>query len=399
MLMFEVTDAKREQLYGSIGYVGASGAGKTLSMLKTAYGFIKKKYPELDDQKIWQKVGVIDTEHERSKIYAGTSIFGLDIGSFKHLNFAAPYSVDRLEAAIKLLVDNYGVEILIIDSLSHFWEDEGGILDEQQKFGGDFRAWREVNPTYKRFVKLITGEKYGIDMLCSMRAKTHYEVSQLETGKMQIQKMGLKPVQRDSLEYEFHIVFNIDMNHVATALKDNSGLFNVPRQIEPEVGAMLYDWLKTGVDVLAEKRAKEEAERKKKQAMVDTILAYKESTVPGMKELVEKLIVKTGKSYKGNLMNMPLERLESFVNYVHEQEQKLKKKIEKDSEEIANELKNHKPETVNPELEEKAVKDLKEVAKSFNIKGYSKMNKEELIEAIKQEQKKLESQPKVESPL
>src|SRR5690625_3018182 len=219
--MFEVTDAKREMLVGSIGYIGASGAGKTLSMLKTAYGFVKKMFPDLKDEEIWQKIGVIDTEHERSKIYAETTEFGIAIGSFKHLNIQKSFSVERLGAAIKFLKDKYNVAIIIVYSLSHFWEGEGGILDLQQQFGGNYQAWAKTNPHYAHFVSLVTGEKYQIDMLNGIRAKQHYEVTQNEVGKLHIQKMGLKPTQRDSLEYEFHIAFNIDMDHIATTMKDN----------------------------------------------------------------------------------------------------------------------------------------------------------------------------------
>ena len=314
--MFKVTDAVREQLIGAIGFIGASGAGKTLGMLKVAKGFMQRKYPDLTDEEHWQKIGVIDTEHERAKIYAGTSSFGLNIGSFKHLDFPAPYTVDRLDAAIRFLKDEHGVEIIIIDSTSHFWEGEGGILDLQQKMGGNFQAWREVNPHYKNFISLVTGEKYRIDMLNGMRAKQHYEVSQNEVGKLKIEKMGLKPVQRDSLEYEFHIVFNIDMDHIATAMKDNSGIFSgLPQQLEAEAGEKIYDWLKTGKDVIAE-------EQIEKQELGKYIRTYLEDEVIG--EYVSDLIEKVEERY-GKLENLAVDRLHGFVETIRrEREERVK---------------------------------------------------------------------------
>lgn len=376
--MFKVTDAVREQLVGSIGFIGASGAGKTLGMLKIAYGFISKKYPKLSDEAKWHKIGVIDTEHERSKIYAGTTSFGIDVGSFKHLDFEAPYTVERLDAAIKHLKDEHKVEIIIVDSTSHFWDGQGGILDLQQSFGGTFAAWQQTNPHYAHFVSLVTGEKYGIDMLNGMRAKQHYEVSQSEIGKLQVQKMGLKPVQRDSLEYEFHIVFNIDMDHIATPMKDNSGMFNTvpPAQIEQEYGEKLFLWLKEGKDVKAEEKAE-------KQPIIDSILAYKESKVPGMPDIATQMIDATV-SKVGDLTNLKPEQLQRFATTLNNKEKELDKEIDKGVEELNKYAERSEAEA----LDAKLVKDLIPIAESFGIKGAKSMRKDALIKAIKKAQGK-----------
>lgn len=391
--MFEVTDAKREMLVGSIGFIGASGAGKTLSMLKTAKGFMDRMLPEATDHEKWQKVGVIDTEHERSKIYAGTSNFGIEIGAFKHLNFQEPFSVERLDAAIKFLKEKFDVKIIIIDSISHFWEGPGGILELQQKYGGTYQAWQQTNPHYAHFVSLVTGEKYQIDMLNGIRAKQHYEVSQNEVGKLKVQKMGLKPTQRDSLEYEFHIAFNIDMDHIATTMKDNSGMFNqVPQQIETEVGEKLYSWLKTGEDVISEKIEKEKAEQEEKQSMVNTIESYMESKVLGMSEFATNAINATVKKF-GELDKLSLKTLQTMVTRFNAKEQELKKEQQKVTDDVVKQLDESQKEVdkqnqEDQKVEEMLVKDLREVAKTFKIEGYSKMLKPELIDAIKVAQAK-----------
>lgn len=369
--MWNVTDAKRELLIGSIAFIGASGSGKTLSMLKTAKGFMDKKYPGLTDSEKWAKVGVIDTEHSRAKIYAGTSNFGAQIGSFKHLDFPAPYTVDRLDEAIEYLKQTQKIEILIIDSTSHFWEGSGGLLDLQQDFGGNFQAWAKVNPFYDKFISLVTGEKHELDTLVGIRAKQHYEASTSDTGKLKIEKMGLKPIQRDSLEYEFHIVFNIDMDHIATAMKDNSGMYDgSPGMIETKDGENLYTWLKTGEDV----KAKEKAEKK---VVVDTILAFKESDMKGMEKYVDDLIQKVEKTFP-SLYHLPLDRLHAFVTMVSKEEKRIRESNAdgvKSLQEAAG-------------IDKLLVKDLLEVAKTFNIEGTSKMNKDQLLDAIKKEQLK-----------
>lgn len=397
--MFEVTDAKREMLVGSIGFIGASGAGKTLSMLKTAKGFVDKMHPDMTDAERWQKIGVIDTEHNRSKIYAGTKNFGIDVGAFKHLNFQEPFSVERLDAAIEFLKTKYDVSIIIVDSISHFWEGPGGILEVQQNYGGTYQAWQKTNPHYAHFISLVTGEKYGIDMLSGIRAKQHYEVSTNEVGKLQIQKMGLKPTQRDSLEYEFHIAFNIDMQHIATTMKDNSGMFSeVPAVIEKEVGEKLYTWLKTGEEVVSKQVEKENAEKEAKQAIIDKAQSYMASKIAGMSKYVNDMI-KATVAARGDLMNLTEDQLNRMLKTIQKKEKALLQD-EKVVKEVVDTLDESQKEVDGKEEEAEAevaevevpedgnvakllLKDLREVAKSFDIPNYSKMLKKELIDAIK----------------
>lgn len=369
----QITQATREQLVGSIALMGPSGAGKTLSALKIAKGMMDKKYGDsISEDEKWKKVGYVDTEHERSKIYANNSRHG--IGAFSHIDFKKPYSLDRYDDAV-IALKQHGCEVVITDSLSHFWEGDGGILDLQQSYGGTFQAWRDTNPHYSNFISLVTGERHGLDMINCIRAKQAYEVSTSETGKLKVEKLGLKPVQRDSLEYEFHIVFSIDMNHTAVTVKDNSEIFkDVPRVIDAEVGELIYDWLKTGKDIHAEREAALTAEREEKEAMFNNVKAFLESKTPGMKEYTEQMIAATQKKAGGSLVEkLNLEQLKRMLTTVHNKEQELKKvaeTVEKDKQEIV----------------EGVINGLRQVAKSFKIKGYTKMSKEELEEAIKKAQ-------------
>lgn len=315
---FLITEAQREQLIGSIALIGPSGSGKTLSSLKIAKGMIEKKYPDMPEKERWKKVGFIDTEHKRSKIYANTSRHG--IGAFIHLDFQKPYTLDRLDDAV-IALKQHGCEILIIDSLTHFWEGDGGILDLQQSFGGTFAAWRDTNPHYTNFISIVTGERHDIDTISCIRAKQAYEVSTSETGKLKVEKLGLKPVQRDSLEFEFHIVFNVDMDHVASAAaKDNSELFGArPMTIEPEVGEKIYDWLKLGVDALEEERkqkeAQEKAEKEERDAILKTYEAYRQDDMTGLGTYAIEMEKKAKANY-GSLEEMPLQRLRDMMLHV-----------------------------------------------------------------------------------
>lgn len=266
--------AKRQMLTLAMQVVGPSGSGKTLSSLIFAYGMMKAKYPDMDEYELWGKIGLVDTEHDRSLIYEGMEFNGVRIGEFIHVPLAAPYSYDRYDKAVKALVDT-GCEVAIVDSATHAWEGTGGVLDYQQQKGGNFQAWNTANnDAYNPLVSLLVGEKYRIHMISTARAKQDYQMQKNEhTEKLEIVKLGLKPVQRDTLEYEMQLVFRLDMDNTFHMSKDNSSLFKDLNGdvMSPDHGALVYDWLEKGVDIFAERRAKEEAAEKARLALASEI--------------------------------------------------------------------------------------------------------------------------------
>ena len=250
--------AKREKLKSAIALMGPSGSGKTLGSLLMAYGMVQELHPEANNEEIWSKIGLVDSERKRALVYADTEHQGVRIGEYWHIPLTHPYTVDRyIEATTSL--KEAGCEVVILDSISHAWEGDGGLLDLQQDYGGTFQAWRDVNPTYTKFIDLITGELHDINIISTLRLKQKHEVSTSETGKLEVVKLGLKPVQRDSLEYELQMVFTVDMDNMASVSKDNSSLFQGRKfKITPEDGANIMKWLDKGVDVKAEQKAKRE---------------------------------------------------------------------------------------------------------------------------------------------
>src|SRR5574342_1173402 len=124
----QVRKAKREKLVAAVEIAEPSGAGKTLGGLLIGYGMMKEKYPEAPEAELWDKIGLVDTEHERSLVYEGLEKNGVRIGEFQFLNLEAPYTVSRYDKAVKLMKDA-GVEVVIIDLISHAWESDGGLLD------------------------------------------------------------------------------------------------------------------------------------------------------------------------------------------------------------------------------------------------------------------------------
>ncbi|TQR28351.1 hypothetical protein C7Y47_22180 [Lysinibacillus sphaericus] len=255
----QVTDSVREKQKALVGFIGPSGAGKTVGAILTAYGMMREAYPDLSEQEVWKKIGVADTEHKRSMLYVDQQFSGVRIGSFKHINFEPPYTTERYLQAL-LMLKNAGVEVVVFDSLSHNWNGDGGILEQHGNMtGNSFQNWNKMNKHVTDMIKALSSN--DIHILATMRTKNEYVMELNDKGKQQPRKIGTKPVQKDDMEYEFMLNFSVDMDHLAIATKDNTNLFEDEEiQLNEEVGRKLYRYLELGVDVQAEERARREEE-------------------------------------------------------------------------------------------------------------------------------------------
>lgn len=232
-----IRKAERRKARLRLGISAPSGAGKTYSSLLIAYGITGD----------WSKVGLIDTENGSGDLYA-------HLGEYMVLTLEAPFSPDRYIEAIKAFEDA-GVDVIIIDSLSHAWAGEGGVLDIQaaitaaSRSGNSWSAWREVTPKHNALVNAMLQSKCHI--IATMRTKTEYVVEEDEKGKKAPKKVGLAPIQRDGMEYEFTVMLDLSPNHIASASKDRTGLFD-GQYFKPDIetGKMLAKWLETGAEVV-----------------------------------------------------------------------------------------------------------------------------------------------------
>lgn len=220
---------------------GVSGAGKTLSALYIGYGITGD----------WSKVALIDTEHERARFYANRS--DLNTGEFLYASFLPPYSPQRYKEFVEEGADAVGSDgVVIIDSFSHAWNNEGGVLDikntiaAQQRGKNDFSAWDEAGKVQNDLVNTILA--VNCHTIVTMRSKMDYVMQENERGKTVPVKVGLAPVQRNDTEYEFDIVLDIARNHIATASKDTTFLDSFGKIVTPELGRQLADWLNTGIE-------------------------------------------------------------------------------------------------------------------------------------------------------
>lgn len=230
-----IRKAERKKAKLRLGISAPSGAGKTYSSLLIANGITGD----------WSKIGLIDTENGSGDLYA-------HLGDYSVIPIEAPYTPDKYIQAINLF-ENNGFEVIIVDSLTHAWAGEGGILDIQSavtaasKSGNSYTAWREVTPKHNALVNAILKSKCHV--IATMRAKTDYVQEKNEKGYTEIKKVGLAPIQRDGMEYEFTVMLDVSITHVASASKDRTSLFDGQFfKLDVETGKKLQEWLEMGVD-------------------------------------------------------------------------------------------------------------------------------------------------------
>ena len=239
-MTFEIRKVEKKRLKLKIGIQGPSGSGKTYSALKLANGI----------EKDWENIFFIDTENESASYYES-------LGPFNHLPFEAPYSPARYIEAIDACL-GAGAKVIIIDSLSHEWEGKGGCLEmadevtKKMRNPNSFTAWRDVTPLHNAFVDHMRTSPCHI--ICCTRTKQEYAMETNSKGKIQPKKVGLKGVQRDGLDYEFGLVFELDMDHMAFSGKDRTGLFmDKPKHmINEDTGRDLLRWANSGADPIIE---------------------------------------------------------------------------------------------------------------------------------------------------
>ena len=252
-----IRKASRKKASLKIGFAAPSGAGKTMSSLLFAFGMMKEKYPNLPDAKLWEKIIIIDTENGSGELYVGFEVGGesnITIGEYAALTLKAPFEPSKYTSAIRLVEDN-DFEVCIIDSLTHMWQGQGGALEKQSniaaKKGNSWTAWKDVTPEINRMIDTIL--QSDMHILATMRSKTEHVQEKNETGRTVIRKVGMNPIIRGGMEYEFTIFFDVDIDHKTSCSKDRTGLFDGKYFIvSPAQGQEAMKWIMGGSDDFGE---------------------------------------------------------------------------------------------------------------------------------------------------
>lgn len=216
--------AQRKAVKIRIAVTGSSGSGKTYSALLLAKG-------------LGGNVAVIDTENGSASLYC-------DLFNFDVMEIEAPFTTEKYIAAINAAV-KAKYNILVIDSISHEWtallEEKDGV---DRVGGNSYTNWAKVTKKHELFKSTMLHS--NIHVIATMRAKQDYIIEINEKGKQAPKKIGMAPIQREGMDYEFTTVFDIGMTHEATTSKDRTGIFiDKTFKVTEETGEKIRDWLLT----------------------------------------------------------------------------------------------------------------------------------------------------------
>jgi hypothetical protein len=227
---FTFTPATKEQAKARIALTGPTGSGKTYTALVIGTG-------------LGDRIALVDTEHGSASKYADEFAFD----TLPLTTFEPPALVEALAVAA-----HDGYDVVIVDSLSHFWSGSGGMLEQVDNAakrtgaGGSFAGWKEARPLERAMIDALLA--YPGHLIVTMRTKTEYVVEADERGRKVPRKVGLKPEQREGIEYEFDIVGDLDHENTLVISKSRakplSGM--VLHKPGAEFAEAILGWLKAG---------------------------------------------------------------------------------------------------------------------------------------------------------
>lgn len=229
-MALEIKKARKYGHHLKIGLGGPTGAGKTYTMLRLLTEIAKRE---------GGRVGVIDSEHGTASLYAEDFDFDvIELESF------AP---DRYIEAIDAFERSPDHVCIGVDSLSHAWIGKDGELEQVDLLAkasrdNSFVAWRTVTPQHNRLVeKLVSCQKH---LIVTLRSKMAYEMQENAQGKKAPVKLGMAPMMRDGIEYEFDVYAEIDVGHTLEITKTRCKAVDGHRVKEAgeSLAAKLWEW-------------------------------------------------------------------------------------------------------------------------------------------------------------
>lgn len=235
--MFKIEPADRSKSKVCIALAGESGTGKTLSSIRLARGLVGDK----------GKIGYIDTEQHRASLYAGY------YGGFDVINLEPPFSPERYEEAVKTFKDA-GYDVVVIDSMSHEWEGEGGVLDmaENQTYSSGkamvgMDKWVKPKMAHRKMMNFIMN--CGMNIIFCYRVKYNMIEEIDEKGKKKVFRSDVPSLVREP-NANYDITVDLCLNHnkvpeIAGKCPEALEWMFGREMITEQVGANIIEWLHT----------------------------------------------------------------------------------------------------------------------------------------------------------
>lgn len=245
-MSFEIRPFVRENEHVLIALAGPSGGGKTKSAIRLARGLAEGG-----------KIGLIDSEMGRARHYADgdTSII--------YGRLSPPFAPDAYMAAVAE-VAKAGATVIIVDSMSHEWQGEGGVLEWQEAeldrmAGKDwdkrervkFTAWIKPKTMHKKMMGRFL--QCPAHLIFCLRAEEKVKPGKdPQTGKTIVIPLGWVPICEKNFMYEMTASFVLSdtKDHLPTPIKlqdQHRPMFPLDRPISEECGIALAKWARGGV--------------------------------------------------------------------------------------------------------------------------------------------------------
>lgn len=251
MSIFKIEEAQREGARLVIGLGGISGCGKTYSALQLAWGLANY------DSK---KVGFIDTENRRGRLYADAlrdqqgNVHRFLIG-----DLVPPFSPARYIEAINAFVAA-GVEVLVIDSVSHEWNGIGGCEDIANAPDANGKLpknprWNQAKSEHKKFMNAAL--QSPLHIIACMRAQPKVKL-ETQQGKTVYVDQGILPIQEKSFTFELTasmMLWNSGKEReVLKCPEELAPIFGKSGEwaegyLTPQHGKALRDWVDGGLQI------------------------------------------------------------------------------------------------------------------------------------------------------
>lgn len=308
-MTIEFKPAVRENVPLLIGLVGGTGSGKTYTAMRLASGMAEGK-----------KFAVIDTENGRARHYA--DMFKFDCG-----DLGEPFKPTNYLEAIKQ-ADKAGYSVIVVDSASHMWSGDGGVLDWQEaeltRMAGDnyqkresckMASWIKPKADQKDFTGGILRVKAHL-ILC-FRAEPKVEMVKNSEGKMVVQEKhsltglhGWIPICDKNLPFELttSLLFTADRPGIPQPIKlqeQHRALFSLDRQVNEESGRLIAEWARGGVKV----------SQSEPPTYITADQAIYISDMVASRPILKAQLVK----WYGSIANMPAEKYAGAVTWIEGQ--------------------------------------------------------------------------------
>jgi hypothetical protein len=202
---FHATDATRESILLRAGISGPTGSGKT----KTGLILGTRMVERLGLGPLF----VIDSENKSALRYA-YSPRSRQGYRFKHVSMPEDDYGPKAYVAALDYCESQGAGVILIDSLSHAWNGINGVLEQVDQVTERSRSknafsegWKTMTPVHNRLIQRILGSSAHV--IFTTRAKTDWVIQENERGKREPMKVGLAPVQREGVDYEPDLFFDM----------------------------------------------------------------------------------------------------------------------------------------------------------------------------------------------